>query len=169
MQKPKRDIVYAFIDGQNLYSGIESQGWHLDYTKFRRYLSEKYGVQTAYLFIGYLAENKTLYEFLQKIGFVLIFKPIIPDAEGKPKGNVDADLVLQTMIDFPNYKRAILVTSDGDFYSLVNYLYQKNKLEKVLSPYTKTCSVLLRKTAKERILYMNNLKSKLGYKRKSTA
>ncbi len=165
----KLEIVYAFIDGQNLYSGIESQGWHLDYKKFRRYLSEKYGVQTAYLFIGYLAENKTLYESLQKNGYVLIFKPVIPDAEGKPKGNVDADLVLQTMIDLPNYKRAVLVTSDGDFYSLVNYLYKKNKLEKVLSPYTKTCSVLLRKTAKERILYMNNLKRKLGYKRKSTA
>jgi hypothetical protein len=26
---------YAFIDGNNLYLGVRSQGWKLDYKKFR--------------------------------------------------------------------------------------------------------------------------------------
>ena len=144
-------------------------GWKLDWKRFRTYLTEKYHVSTAYIFIGYVPENQKLYASLQKAGYVLIFKPVLPDKDGKVKGNVDADLVLQAMIDFTQYGKAIIVTSDGDFYSLVRYLYQHQKLLKVLSPYVKTCSVLLKKSAKEKIVFMDNLRKKLEYKRKSTA
>lgn len=49
---------------------------------------------------------------------------------GKPKGNVDAELVLQAMIDYRDYERAVIVTSDGDFACLVRYLYEEGKLER---------------------------------------
>jgi len=161
---------YAFIDGQNLNLGIRELGWHLDLKKFRIYLREKYGVEKAYYFIGYLEENRILYKFLQEAGYILIFKPIIRNRDGEVKGNVDADLVLQAMIDFPDYDKAVIVTSDGDFYSLVRYLYEKGKLRVVLSPNSEKCSALLKKTAKERLFFMNNLRRKLEYKRrKSTA
>lgn len=160
---------YAYIDSQNLNLGIQSMGWKLDWKKFRVYLREKYCVSTAYQFIGYVSENQNLYASLQKAGYVLIFKPVLPDENGKVKGNVDADLVLQAMIDYPKYDQAVIVTSDGDFYSLARYLYEQGKLKKVLSPYVKTCSVLLRKSAKEKIVFMENLKTKLVYKRKNTA
>ena len=139
-------------------------GWKLDWKKFRTYLLEKYGVRTAYQFIGYVPENQNLYASLQKAGYVLVFKPVLPDENGEVKGNVDADLVLQAMIDYPKYDQAVIVTSDGDFYSLVRYLYERGKLNKVLSPYVKTCSVLLRKSAKEKIVFMDNLRAKLEYK-----
>jgi uncharacterized LabA/DUF88 family protein len=160
---------FAFIDSQNLNMGVKSMGWNLDFKKFRIYLKEKYEVITAYLFIGYIPENQDLYSALQKQGYTLIFKPVIPDGEGKPKGNVDADLVLQAMIDYDEYDNAVIVTSDGDFYCLVKYLYKNNKLKKVISPYIKTCSILLKKTAKEKIVFMANLKKKLEYKKKNTA
>ncbi len=156
---------YAFIDGQNLNLGIRELGWHLDLKKFRIYLREKYGVEKAYYFIGYLAENRILYKSLQEAGYILIFKPIIRNRDGEVKGNVDADLVLQAMIDFPDYDKAVIVTSDGDFYSLVRYLYEKGKLRVVLSPNSEKCSALLKKTAKERLFFMNNLKGKLAYKK----
>ena len=73
------------------------------------------------------------------------------------------------MIDFPKYGQAVIVTSDGDFYSLVKYLYEQKKLKAVLSPYVKTCSALLKKSAKEKIIFMGNLRHKLEYQRKSTA
>ena len=87
------------------------------------------------------------------------------------KGNVDADLVLQAMVEYEKYDRAVIVSSDGDFYSLVKYLYSNKKLEVVISPYVDTCSVLLRKSAKEKIVFMNNLREKLEHKgkRKNTA
>jgi len=155
---------FAYIDGQNLYLGIQSLGWKLDYARFRKYLTEKYSVITAYYFIGYVAGNQPLYSELQKMGYVLVFKPTIPDEDGNIKGNIDADLVLQVMIDFSNYDKAIIATSDGDFYSLVKYLYQNDKLRLVMSPYVKTCSSLLKKEAKEKIVFMDNLRNKLEYK-----
>ncbi len=158
---------YAFIDGQNLNLGIQSLGWKLNFIRFRKYLEEKYAVTTAYYFIGYASGNQDLYSFLQKAGYVLMFKPTIPDGDGNIKGNIDADLVLQAMIDYKEYNQAIIVTSDGDFYSLVKYLYGKNKLERVISPYSKTCSSLLKKSAKEKIIFIDNLKNKLEYKKSS--
>lgn len=155
---------FAFIDGQNLNLGVQSMGWKLNYYRFRKYLLEKYSVVTAYYFIGYVPGNQPLYSELQKAGYVLVFKPTIPDGDGHVKGNIDADLVLQAMLDFSNYDQAIIISSDGDFYSLVKHLYQNKKLRFVMSPYVDTCSTLLKKEAKERIVFMDNLREKLEYK-----
>ncbi|MDD5639185.1 MAG: NYN domain-containing protein [Candidatus Pacebacteria bacterium] len=162
----KKENNFAFIDSQNVNMGVEELGWKLDFRKFITYLREKYSVKTAYLFIGYLPENQRLYANLQKYGYVLIFKPVMKDNDGKPKGNVDADLVLQVMIDFDKYDKTVMVSSDGDFYSLVEYLYTKNKLKVVLSPNKEKCSILLRKKAKEKIDFIDNLKNKLEYIKK---
>lgn len=167
--KKRKETVYAFIDSNNLNLGIKSLGWKLDFRRFRVYLREKYNVSIAYLFIGYVPSNQDLYSFLQKAGYVLVFKPTLPDKDGNVKGNVDVDLALQAMIDYKNYDKGVIVSSDGDFYSLVKYLYEHHKLRVVISPYLKTCSALLKKSAKEKIVFMDNLKKKLKYKRKSTA
>ena len=159
-----KETIYAFIDSNNLNLGIQNLGWKLDFRKFRIYLKEKYNVSTAYLFVGYVPINQDLYSSLQKAGYVLVLKPTIPDKSGNTKGNIDADLVLQAMIDYGNYDKAIIVSSDGDFYSLVKYLYENNKFLLVMSPYNKTCSVLLKKAAKEKIIFMDNLRKKLEYK-----
>lgn len=74
---------YAFIDSQNLNLSIRDQGWTLDYKKFREYLARKYGVNQAFLFIGYVPENQSLYTALQKDGYIVIFKPTLKLADGK--------------------------------------------------------------------------------------
>lgn len=160
---PKKQNNYAFIDSQNLNLGVKNLGWRLDFKKFRVYLAEKYGVKVAYLFIGYVQKNQDIYSSLQKCGYVLIFKPTLPDGEGNVKGNVDADLVLQAMIEFQRYEKAIIVSSDGDFYSLTRYLYAHGKLRMVISPYFETCSSLLKQSAKEKIVFIDNLRQKLEY------
>jgi len=162
----EKEKNYAFIDSQNLNLGIQSLGWKLDYKRFRIYLKEKYSISVTYLFIGYIPENQDLYSFLQSVGYVLVFKSTLPNQNGEVKGNIDADLVLQAMLDYKKYDKAIIISSDGDFYSLVKYLYKQNKLKFVMSPYVKTCSVLLKRTAKERIVFMDNLRKKLEYKNK---
>lgn len=155
---------YAFIDSQNVNLGFQALGWKLDWRRFRVYLAEKYGVQKAFLFIGYIPENQQLYTSLQQAGYILVFKPVLQTKEHGAKGNVDADLVLRAMTEFGNYEKAVIVTSDGDFYSLVEYLYQKSKLETVLSPSSAKCSALLKKKAKERINFMETLRGKLEYR-----
>ncbi len=160
---------FAFIDSQNVYKGTRRDlGWELDWFRFRVYLKHKYDVVTAYLFIGFIPEHNDIYDELQRAGFILKFKPVLPNGKDGVKGNIDADLVLQAMIDYPSYDKAVLVSSDGDFYSLVRHLYDNGKLLAVLSPHRNTCSSLLRKSAKDKMVYMDNLKNKLS-KRKSTA
>lgn len=160
---------YAFIDSQNLNLSIRNMGWKLDYKKFRLYLREKYGVSVAYMFVGFVAFNQSLYDNLQEAGFILTFKPTIPDQDGKIKGNIDADMVLRAVLEKESYDKAVIVSSDGDFYSLVKHLYENKKLCIVLSPDMEHCSSLLRQTAKEKIVFMNNLRAKLEYKKKNTA
>jgi len=159
---------YAFIDAQNLYLGVREFGWKLNYKRFRVYLKEKYGVGTAYMFMGFLPANQELYKFLQTVGFILIFKPILQDDQHPIKGNCDAELVLQAMIDLKNYEKALIVTGDGDFYCLVKHLDTNGKLLKVLAPSSKSCSSLLRKVAGKKISFVSDLKEKLEYKKKRT-
>ena len=68
---------YAFIDSQNLNLGVKSQGWNLDFTGFRKFLKDKYKTEKAYLFIGFVPGNQTLYTELQKAGYICIFKPTL--------------------------------------------------------------------------------------------
>lgn len=157
---------YAFIDGQNLYLAIDELGWKLDYKRFRVYLKEKYAVKTAYMFMGFLPTNRELYNFLQTAGFVLIFKPILENEEHKIKGNCDGELILQAMIDYQNYDKALVITGDGDFYCLVKHLDSNDKLLWVLAPSPDNCSSLLRRVAGKKIAFVSDLWQKLEYKRK---
>ena len=162
----KKSNNYAFVDGQNLYLAIQGLGWKLDYKKFRIYLREKYAIDKAYMFMGFVPDNQELYNFLQTVGFVLIFKPVLENEKGVVKGNCDAELVLQAMIDINSYNQALIITGDGDFYCLVKHLDINNKLLKVLAPSTHNCSSLLRKVAGSKISFVADLRKKLEYTKK---
>lgn len=138
--------VYAFIDSQNLNIGVLNQGGKLDFGKFRQYLKLKHNVTKAFLFIGYVEENKVLYDYLKRSGYICVFKKIIEykDKDITVKGNIDADLVLHAMIEYPRYDKAIIVSGDGDFYPLIEYLAKKNKLLKVITPNKRYSSLLLK-------------------------
>ena len=142
--------VYAFIDSQNLNLSVKQDvyqegsqnliysGWTLDFSKFFVYLKDKFNVSRAFLFIGEKPGNVRLYKYLANAGYQLVYKPTLPykNPTNKviTKGNVDAELVLHTMIEYNNYDKAIIVSGDGDYYCLVKYLHEEGKLEKLLIP-----------------------------------
>ncbi len=146
--KPKQ--VYAFIDSQNLNVSTQKLGWKMDWRKFRAYLADHHGVTKAFMFIGYVPEFEDMYVQLHETGYAVVLKPTFdmtrprPEVtEDKPekeeekrqtKGNIDADLVLWAMKELPSYDKAIIVSGDGDFYSLVEYLDEQGKLLKLLAP-----------------------------------
>jgi uncharacterized LabA/DUF88 family protein len=130
---------FAFIDSQNLNVTTQNYGWKMDWRKFRKFLEDNYGVSRAFMFIGYMPENEDMYEFLHEAGYAIVLKPTFdmtrprpedqpqPDKGGekeerKVKGNVDAEMVLWAVKEVKNYDKAVIVTGDGDFYSLVEYL-----------------------------------------------
>jgi uncharacterized LabA/DUF88 family protein len=158
IEEPKN---IAYIDAANLYNGVKSLGWNPDYARFRKWLTDKYLVKRAYLFIGLVPRNKDLYTYLQETGFTLIFKETTYDGRGKVKGNCDSDLVLQTVCDCyeNNFEKAVIVASDGDYASLVNFLKAKSKIKVVLSPASaKKCSILLKRTNAP-ITYLKEMQS----------
>ncbi|GIW64786.1 MAG: hypothetical protein KatS3mg092_0719 [Patescibacteria group bacterium] len=156
---------YAFIDSQNLNLGVKSQGWILDWRKFRLYLKEKYHITKAFLFIGYKPGNENLYSSLQEKDYIVILKPTLELPSGVIKGNVDAELVLHTMIEFNNYDKAIIVSGDGDFYCLVDYLFKKNKLFRIITS-NKHYSKLFKKFS-NLIVRIDWLRNSLEYKKKT--
>jgi uncharacterized LabA/DUF88 family protein len=163
-------INYAFIDSQNLNLGLKNivknkqgkilhSGWDLDFSRFRIFLRDKYKVKKAYLFIGFRSGNENLYKYLQECDYICIFKPSleIKDSQTgkiKIKGNCDAELVLQTMIELNNYDKAVIVSGDGDFHCLIEYLLDQNKLERLLIPNQFSYSSLLKKF-KSYLSYLN--------------
>ena len=154
---------YAFIDSQNLNLAIQDQGWKLDFRRFRVYLRDKYGVVKAFLFIGYVPTQQSLYTRLQEYGYVLVFKPTLVLKEGRVKGNVDAELVLHAMIEFPHYDQAVIVTGDGDFHCLVEYLQKQRKLLRLMIPNRHKYSALLRRFASN-MAFISEWREKLEYK-----
>jgi uncharacterized LabA/DUF88 family protein len=159
MQKALTNVAY--IDNTNLHKGAEAEGFAVDYTKFRTYLREKFGVKTAYIFIGYVPGNEERYRKFQEQGYTLIFKPTIPDGNGKIKGNCDAELVLQAVRDHfeNNFEKMVLVSSDGDFGCLVQFLLEMERLEIVLSPRSENkCSTLIKRLS-PKITFLPNIKN----------
>ena len=154
---------YAFIDGQNLNMGIKKLGWNLDFRKFHYYLQRKYGVTKAYFFVGMVEEQADLYANLLSMGYTLILKPTVEHKEGTVKGNIDADLVLHAMIELNNYDKAVVVSGDGDFYSLYEYLESKNKLGRVVVPNRQFSSLL--NSFLPLIDRLDGLKRHLAYKK----
>lgn len=152
MRNPKDKTTYAFIDSQNLNVSVQRLGWKIDWRKFRQFLTDKYNVSKAFMFIGYVPEFEEMYKQLHEAGYLIVLKPTFDMTRPRPetpeksdkkekaedekhvKGNIDADMVLWAMKEINNYDKALIVSGDGDFYTLVEYLEEKGKLLKLLAP-----------------------------------
>jgi uncharacterized LabA/DUF88 family protein len=160
----KKPIVYAFIDSQNLNLGIQSLGWKLDFRKFRIYLKDKYQVTKAFLFIGFLEANQSLYQSLERWGYEIVFKPAVRIGRTNIKGNIDAELVLHAAkIQYSNYDKAIFVSGDGDFFCLYEELEKEKKLFKIFAPNRKSESSLIKRFRNYK-LYVEDIKPKVQFK-----
>ena len=161
---------YAFIDSQNLNLGIRAQGWKLDHRRFKSYLQSRWQVTKAFLFIGYVEEQEDMYAQLRKMGFTIVFKPTVMHGE-EVKGNVDVELVLHAMSEWNKYRQAVIISGDGDFYSLIKYLMAKRKLATLIVPNQRRYSSLYNDLPPKFLHFMNDLRSQLTYapvKRPST-
>lgn len=165
----------AFIDGQNLYMNTakkEINSWKIDLVRFRIYLEKKYSVDKAYYFLGHMQEaNQELYEEIQNAGFVLLFREHSPAMIGKKKGNVDSDIIFHIMKKLykqENFHKVVLVSGDGDYKLLVDFLIEEKRFEKILFPDKKFASSLYKKLGSEYFDYLENkdVKDKIELKKK---
>ncbi len=161
-------------------------GWKLDWRKFRLYLSDMHNVEKAFMFIGYLPGNEKLYDQMHELGYLIVLKPTLemydteekqearekkqearpegnkPEEKRVTKGNVDAELVLYAVKEMPNYNKAVVVSGDGDFFSLVEYLDQQQKLQNLLAPNWQYSSLL--KPFENYIIRLDQKRRELSYR-----
>jgi hypothetical protein len=165
----KKEITYAFIVGQNFNKSMKDdivspsgrvlyQGSMIDYKKFRMYLSDKYGVNRAVIFVGYLKQNDGLYKYFQHCGFEVVFKKTtvmkLREKE-KIKGNVDIDIAVYAAARWlKQYDKAIFISGDGDFLELYDFIEENNKLHKIMVPNSYKYSRLLRKY-QDKLIFVN--------------
>jgi uncharacterized LabA/DUF88 family protein len=177
-QKPVRKLAnYAFIDSQNLNLGTQKMGWKMDWKKFREWLKTEYNVEKAFMFIGYMPDYEKLYDQLHSQGYLVVLKPTLemfqteegkkeedkkpPEEKKAVKGNIDADLVLHVMKELKNYDKAVIVSGDGDFYTLLEFLDQRNKLLHLMTPNWQYSSLL--KAFEKYIIRLDQKRSELRY------
>jgi uncharacterized LabA/DUF88 family protein len=134
---------FAYIDGQNLYlgtKGLSEGAWKVDLKKFRVYLREKYGVEKAFYYLGYVqdgVEIEGLYEAIQSAGFILVFRQHNAAMVGTKKGNVDSDIIFSIMkrlYSKDEFDKIVLVSGDGDYKMVVDFLIDEGRFEKILFP-----------------------------------
>ena len=154
-------LNYAFIDGQNLYLGTTraQQAWAIDLMRFRVLLKQRYGVGKAFYFIGvYDIANQKLYDQLRIAGYILIFREHSGSQVSKKKGNVDGDIifsVMKSLCEQEVFDKVVLVSGDGDYKRMVDYLIKKDRLLRILFPGTNASS-LYRKLEPKYYEYLNS-------------
>jgi uncharacterized LabA/DUF88 family protein len=167
MEEIKKENNYAFIDGQNLYSGTRDDGWFVNHAKLRKYLLDKYDVIDAYYFLGYMSDiEQNLYNNLEKAGFKIVFKDHISTLKGTKRGNVDTDIVFEIMrnlIETKDIDKIIIISGDGDYRKLVKYLFEHNKFKKILFPNKKFASSLYKDLGSEFFDYLENIKTYIAW------
>jgi uncharacterized LabA/DUF88 family protein len=160
----------AFIDGQNLHLRTTQNNWKIDHNKLKVYLKDKYHVTEAYYFLGYIAEEQQeLYNNLQKAGFIVLFREHNSYSITKKKGNVDTDIVFEIMknlIENKDFDKIVLVSGDGDYKKLVDYLIKKDRFKKILFPNENFASSLYDSLGSEFFDYLENLKTYISWHKK---
>jgi len=152
----------AYIDGQNLHMGTRScdPAWKVDLAKLKVYLEKKYDVTEAYYFLGYVQdENEDLYDSIQKSGLILKFREHNSAMLGKKKGNVDSDIIFSVMKKLYKgdpFGEVVLISGDGDYKMLVDFLIEENKFEKVLFPNRKYASSLYKKLGRKYFAHLED-------------
>jgi len=171
----QKEINLAFIDGQNLHLGTKQNGWKVEHKKFRIYLKDKYHVEEAYYFLGYITEEQQdLYNNLQKSGFIVLFREHSSNLKATKKGNVDTDIVfevMKTILERKDFNKILLVSGDGDYKKLVDFLVKKNLFKKLLFPNKQFASSLYNKLGSEFFDYLENpdIQSKISFRQKKRA
>jgi hypothetical protein len=137
----------AFIDGQNLHMGTKScdEPWEIDLYKLKFYLYRKHNVKTAYYFLGnFLPHKKPLYDEITKSGYILKFKPHTKNLKSSKKGNVDSNIIFNCMKQMieNDTSKIVIISGDGDYRELIDYLIIRNRFKGILFPNTKYASSL---------------------------
>jgi len=158
--------TYAFIDASNIIYGAKAEGWFIDQKKLFKYLKQKFKVSKVFFYFGKDDKNPKQTKFLQKLesfGFTLRVKQI-KRYRFRIKANCDVDLTMDMLLLKDKYRRAVVLTGDGDFLPLFEYLREQSR-DIVIMAFTKRTSRELRRFAGSNFIGLSNERYLLERKR----
>jgi uncharacterized LabA/DUF88 family protein len=164
--------LHVYIDAENLDSSAIACGYTgIDYPKLYNWLRTTRGASKVYLYAGYSdAVEKTAYEALKKVGYIVHLKKVMqyPDQKrkhklkcpscgitnthkinyhGRRKANCDSELTLDVINDGvrKKYKGIIVFSGDGDFGNM--YFHLVNIMKIRVTVYSPMSGVAGRRTS----------------------
>lgn len=108
-----------------------------------------------------------MYDKIQEAGFVLKFREHNSAMLAKKKGNVDSDIIFAIMKRLYNkeeFDKVILVSGDGDYRMLVDFLIEESKFKKILFTNREFASSLYKKITRVYYDYLVNIKHRIQLK-----
>ncbi len=151
MQKPKEQRVEILIDAQNLYHSAR----HLYRAKvnFQEVLKQAVAGRKFIRAFGYVVRTKTgeekpFFDALTKLGIETRIRDLQEFYGGAKKADWDVGIVIDAIRTAPSLDVVVLVSGDGDFIALVEYLKNQGKRVEVMA-FGRTTSAKLKEIADE--------------------
>lgn len=167
MSRMRKLKTIAFVDAANIIYGAKAEGWFIDLRKLYGYLKEKYGISKALFYYGKDSRSTKEEKFikrLQDFGYTLKVKEIKRYGE-KTKANCDVDLTMDVLLTMKEYRRAIVLSGDGDFAPLLTYILSKGKKVIVIASPKRTAKEI-RKIIGGEFIDFGSLRYFLEYKKR---
>lgn len=159
IKRRKITKTYAFIDASNIIYGARAERWFIDQQKLFKYLKNKFSVSKAFFYYGKDSRNVKQQKFLKRLeefGYVLRVKEIKRYGT-KSKANCDVDLTMDVLLKIKEYQRAIMLTGDGDFLPLIQYIVKRKK-EVVIIASPKSTAREIREFVRHSFINFGNLR-----------
>lgn len=126
--------VGVFIDVQNVQETFERQGKEVRYSALKESLTLRgKRDRTDYKFVAFIPykrddeRRQRLIDALSFIGYRVVSKPVRERLDGSVKADMDIEITLEVLSMAEYLDEVILVTGDGDFVALVDWLSKRGK------------------------------------------
>lgn len=149
--KHKEQRVSVFIDAQNLYHSAKNL--YKARVNFREILKSAISQRKLIRAFGYVVrtksgEEKPFFDALMKLGIETRIKDLQEFYGGLKKADWDVGIVVDAIRTAPSVDVIVLVSGDGDFIPLVEYLKNQGKRAEVIA-FGRSASSKLKEAADE--------------------
>ncbi len=151
IKRPSAQRVAVFIDTANLYHSAKNlYGARVNFKEvLKEAISQRSFIRAlAYVIRTKTGEEKSFIEALRKIGIEIREKELQEYSGGFKKGDWDVGITVDAIRIAPSVDVIVLVSGDGDFLQLVEYLKNQGKRVEVMA-FGRTTSIKLKEIADE--------------------
>lgn len=139
--------VAVFIDTQNIYHS--ARNLYKSYVNFNNILKDAVADRRlvraiAYVITSEAGDEKAFFDALNKIGIETKTKDLQIFAGGAKKGDWDVGLAIDAITIAPRLDAVVIVSGDGDYVPLVEYLQKHSGIQVEVVSFGKSTSMKLK-------------------------